>query len=141
MAETLRNELKDSLETIKKEKLDRWGREKVAQLEKQDDNGTCIIYSAALPTILAYNPPHTTLLTKPATVHTDTGITRVDQQHPVKVTSATGMVIDSDAYVMPGLGENLLSVHEIVKQKGPVLLKKQGAYVYTTQLCKILKLP
>lgn len=68
-------------------------------------------------------------LTKPAVISTANWFVHVLSHHPVTVTKTTGLYIKSEEFVWKGLAENLLSLSEIVMQKGPVLLTKQGAHV------------
>lgn len=138
ISENLRTEFKDE---FKKAKPARPGRAQSAQQAGHGDKGMFLLDSAAKPTILTRAPPGSQPLTTKANISTANGIVQVTKSHPVTVKTKSGMDIKSDAYVINGLSDNLLSLTEVVKQKGPVLLTKTGAHVLHPKLIDILKIP
>lgn len=141
ITDTLRTEIKENIKSAKKGRQVHKAQANAAHAKHEKQEGTFILDTAAVPTMLTQAPERTTPLTKPTIVETANGSIQVNHRHPVAVKMETGLTVESQAFVLPSLKHNLLSMAEVIGQHGPVLLTKEGAYLLPTRMVNIIKLP
>lgn len=73
-----------------------------------------------------------TFLTTLIPVRTSNGIVNTEDFCPQTLRLRRGMAININSLALTGLSDNLLSVVEVIKSQGPVVLTKNGAYWHIT---------
>lgn len=102
--------------------------------------GTFLLDSAASPTFLNYTSSIGTKLTNPIPINTVNGVIHAKKKCCKTLVLPHGAKIDANALVLPGLTENLLSVHDVVTAHGPIIFTSKGVYSLPQRLLKILGL-